>query len=218
MTEHVGRGRGRPLGFDPDAVIHELVLLFWEKGYNATTQADMVKRTGLSSSSLYNTFGDKPAIFDRVLARYNEMTASACEPMMTGSDGLAELEAFLARREAHLSQPVSGPAGCLMVNAMSEVAGSEAEVRQRCDDYRAIQREALLVALDRAVAQGDLAPGDNRIRSALLLAANIGVGATARSTDSTDDTLAMVRGMRQLIRSWAVHPDSEPQGAGPNTS
>ena len=120
MTDELDRAPGRPLGFDPDAVIHELVLLFWEKGYDATTQADMVERTGLSSSSLYNTFGDKPAIFDCVLARYNQMTASVFEPMLTGSDGLAELEAFIDWREAHVLEPAYGLAGCLIVTTMSE--------------------------------------------------------------------------------------------------
>ncbi|MFV2064730.1 MAG: TetR/AcrR family transcriptional regulator, partial [Chloroflexota bacterium] len=104
--------RGRPLGFEPDQAIHELMLLFWEQGYDGTTQTDMVVRTGLSSSSLYNTFGDKPAIFDRVLERYNSMTATGCEPLMTGTDGLAELEALLVRVHRHVAEPADTPAGC----------------------------------------------------------------------------------------------------------
>ena len=206
MTDQLDKGPGRPLGFDPDAVIHELVLLFWEKGYDATTQADMVERTGLSSSSLYNTFGDKPAIFDCVLARYNEMTAGVFEPMLTGSDGLAELQAFIDWREAHVLEPAYGLAGCLMVTTMSEHNRREPGVRQRIYDYRAIQRDAMSVAIDRAVANGDLTPGDTAVRSALLLAVHIGVAAAARSTDSTDDVLTMVTGMRQLIDSWATNP------------
>ncbi len=204
MTEHIEKHRGRPLGFDPDAVIDALVTLFWEKGYDATTQADMVERTGLSSSSLYNTFGDKPATFDRVLTRYNEMAAGGCEPMMTGTDGLAELEALVDGVERHLSQQGDRPPGCLMVAAMNELAERQPDISRRTDDFRAMHRRAMSAALARAVAQGDLTPGDTAARSALLLAAYIGTLTTARSTDAIDDALAMVEGMRQLVRSWAI--------------
>ena len=203
MTEKTDKSAGRPLGFDPDAVILELVYLFWEKGYEATTQADMVERTGLSSSSLYNTFGDKPAIFDRVLARYNEHTASEFAPFKASHNGLAALEAFVDRRMALVAEPEHGP-GCLMANTMSELGGRNPDTRIHCDNYRAIHLEAISEVIDLAVAQGDLIPGDTRSRAALLLAANIGSATTERSVGATNDALAMVEGIRQLIRSWVT--------------
>ncbi|MGI9596062.1 MAG: TetR/AcrR family transcriptional regulator [Acidimicrobiales bacterium] len=201
MSDDTDKARGRPLGFDPDTVLDDLVMLFWEKGYDDTTQADMVKRTGLSSSSLYNTFGDKPATFDRVLARYNDMVAAACEPMAGGNSGLAELEAYVDWLEARLVSG-DGPSGCLMVATMGECAEEARSVTGRCADYRAIQRDAMSTAIDRAVADGDLTPGDTSVRSALMLAAIIGVGATSRSSPSTEDPLAMLDAIRKLIRSW----------------
>lgn len=196
--------RGRPLGFDPDQTLHQLMLLFWEHGYDATTQSDMVARTGLSSSSLYNTFGDKPAIFDRVLERYNAMTVTGCEPLMTGTDGLAELEALVERVHEHVAQPEDMPAGCLITASMGELAGREPDISPRADEYRNIMREAFAVAIDRAVALGDLEPGDTAARSALLLAAYLGTLTTDKSSADPADAIAMVEGMRQLLESW--HP------------
>ncbi|MCL4269844.1 MAG: TetR/AcrR family transcriptional regulator, partial [Anaerolineales bacterium] len=49
--------------FDQEAVIEQAMVLFCEKGYSATSIRDLVERLGVSSSSLYGTFGDKDAIF-----------------------------------------------------------------------------------------------------------------------------------------------------------
>ena len=98
MGESSGTAPGRPLGFDPDAVVEELMFLFWEKGFDATTQSDMAERTGLSTSSLFNTFGDKYSIFDRALACYNSLTAEHLSPLLTGEDGVSELESLIDRR------------------------------------------------------------------------------------------------------------------------
>jgi hypothetical protein len=94
-----------------------------------------------------------------------------------------------------------------MATTMSHFSGREPDTRHHCDSYRAIQLKALSAVIDRAVARGDFIPRDTRSRAALLLAANIGSATAERSHDSTDDVLAMVEGMRQLIRSWAAQPN-----------
>jgi len=85
--------------------------LFWEQGYDHTSQADMIERTGLSSSSLYNTFGDKLAIFDAVLARYNDLVDANCAPMFDRADGLEAIKIFIDRLVEHVAQPRMGARG-----------------------------------------------------------------------------------------------------------
>ena len=123
MTEHAETQRGRPLGFDPGATLDELMYLFWDKGYDHTTQADMMERTGLSSSSLYNTFGDKAAIFDAVLARYNAAADANCAPMLNRADGLEALEAFIDRLAQHVKERLFGSPGSLVVTTMPAAGG-----------------------------------------------------------------------------------------------
>jgi len=207
-VEQPGKRRGRPIGFDPEDVVRDLVMLFWEKGYEDTTQADMVERTGLSSSSLYNTFGDKPAIFGRVLERYNEWVASACQPMLVGGSGLGGLEEFVEWRLAHVLEPVGTFSGCLMVTTMCERGAHVPQVEQQCEDYRAIQRKAISAAIDRAVNQQEIVPGDTDVRAALLVALSIGAAATARSTTMTGEAIAMIEGMRQLVHSWTIRTET----------
>ena len=200
MAEQDETQRGRPLGFNPDATLDELMYLFWDQGYDHTTQADMVERTGLSSSSLYNTFGDKAAIFDAVLARYNEGVDANCAPMFDRADGLEALDVFIDRLDQHVKEPLFGSAGCLVVTTMSEAGGEAEAVDTQINYYRAHIEEAMTASLDRAEKSGSILPGNADERAAILFAIYIGAQATARV--DPDSASTMVQGMKSTLASW----------------
>src|ERR1700743_2734758 len=56
--------------FDPDAVLQKALELFWERGAEATTMADLVSPLGIARASIYATFGDKHSLYVRALDRY----------------------------------------------------------------------------------------------------------------------------------------------------
>lgn len=51
------------------------MLLFWERGYEGTSMADLEKAMGLNPSSIYAAFGDKHALFQLAVKRYMEKRA-----------------------------------------------------------------------------------------------------------------------------------------------
>ena len=51
------------------------MLLFWERGYEGTSMADLTQAMGLNPSSIYAAFGDKHALFQLVVKRYMEKRA-----------------------------------------------------------------------------------------------------------------------------------------------
>ncbi len=60
----------RAKSFDEEAVLNQAMELFQEQGYEATSLSDQESRLGLGRQSLYNTFGDKQALFLKALERY----------------------------------------------------------------------------------------------------------------------------------------------------
>ena len=71
-----GNGKtGRPIGFDRDAALEAAMLLFWERGYEGTSMADLTQAMGLNPSSIYAAFGDKHTLFQLVVKRYMELRA-----------------------------------------------------------------------------------------------------------------------------------------------
>ena len=51
------------------------MLLFWERGYEGTSMADLTQAMGLSPSSIYAAFGDKHALFSLAVKRYLDSRA-----------------------------------------------------------------------------------------------------------------------------------------------
>jgi AcrR family transcriptional regulator len=66
---------GRPISFDKDAALEAAMLLFWERGYEGTSMADLTQAMGLNPSSIYAAFGDKHALFSLAVKRYRDSRA-----------------------------------------------------------------------------------------------------------------------------------------------
>jgi AcrR family transcriptional regulator len=71
-----GNGKtGRPISFDKDAALEAAMLLFWERGFEGTSMADLTQVMGLNPSSIYAAFGDKHSLFQLAVKRYMEIRA-----------------------------------------------------------------------------------------------------------------------------------------------
>jgi TetR/AcrR family transcriptional repressor of nem operon len=54
---------GRPAEYDKDRSLNAALAVFWRKGYEATSLADLCEAMGMSKSTLYAVFGDKRQLF-----------------------------------------------------------------------------------------------------------------------------------------------------------
>ena len=75
MTATKSGKTGRPIGFDKDTALEAAMLLFWERGFEGASMADLTKAMGISASSIYAAFGDKHALFSQAVDRYLETRA-----------------------------------------------------------------------------------------------------------------------------------------------
>ena len=199
------KGKGRPLGFDPEAALDALMLLFWEKGYDATTQADMAERAGLSTSSLYNTFGNKPDIFKTILQRYNAMTEAGLKKVVEGGRGLDDVLVYIDNLTGLVQQfNPNVPRWCMMVNTMTEDVGQEPYVKTQTCLYRDLMARAIRAALTRAVEQGEIVADGLEQKVALMVSIHVGILSTARASPNPEEALGMVAALRALIESWRI--------------
>ena len=61
MYEHRNGKAARLISFDKGAALEAAMLLFWERGYEGTSMADLTHAMGVSPSSICAALGDKQA-------------------------------------------------------------------------------------------------------------------------------------------------------------
>lgn len=127
QTEKSARAAGRPREFDMDAALDAALIVFSERGYQATSISDLTAATGLTAGSIYKAFGDKRGLFLRAFDRYwsvrNGLIQQRLAPLATGRE---KLRAILAHY-AESSHGAIGRRGCLVVGGANDLSLLDAE-------------------------------------------------------------------------------------------
>lgn len=190
---------GRHREFDVDKVLDAAVCVFWRKGYEGTTYADLVAAAGVERPALYSAFGNKEALFRKVLARYDEQYLEYI-PDALRLPTAREVVAHILRNAVDHNTRFPDRMGCLGINGA--VAGSDdAEpVRLALAEFRAAGRERLRERLERARADGDLPESaDPAALAAFVMTITQGIAVQAKSGMSREllETVA-----EQALATW----------------
>ena len=103
--------------FDEADVIDQIMHVFWDKGYEATSLTDLTEATGLKRGSLYNAFGDgKQELFFRSLQKYDTEQRAAIIKQLEAIE--SPIAAFETLFDALVQQAMADTEkkGCLLVN------------------------------------------------------------------------------------------------------
>ena len=142
--------------FDQDEALHQAMEVFWSRGYEAASIQDLVAHMGINRQSLYDTFGDKHALYLRALDRYRDVESRKLFELLDkpGSVRIAMRKLFAGVVEGSLSG--GERRGCFMGNAMSELAGRcKATADKTCSNMSAVEG-AFYRALLRGKKNGEL--------------------------------------------------------------
>lgn len=149
------RGRGRPRAFDREAALAKATHLFWRKGYEATSIADLTAAMGIGSPSLYAAFGSKEALYVEALGHYQaRYEAFVWSHFRAAPTARAAIEALLTDSASALTGALADvPNGCMVT--LSSVA-DHAEIADLVRAARGVTLERLEARLTRAVADGEI--------------------------------------------------------------
>ncbi|HEU5420209.1 MAG TPA: TetR/AcrR family transcriptional regulator [Streptosporangiaceae bacterium] len=156
--------------FDPEAALRAALKLFWERGYEATSIADLVECTGVARASLYATFGGKRELYLKALDRYGELADPELLAGLSQPGPALPAVRALVERYAREAAGAGGRRGCFVVNTAVELAPHDPAAARRVQASWDFVETALTSALTRAQAQGELAEGrDPRALGRFLL-------------------------------------------------
>lgn len=145
---------GRHKKYDREDVLDKATALFWQKGYRATSMADIVRVTGLNTASMYKEFGDKDGLFERALEYYRERILAPRFKILTDAPNIEGVESFL--RNVVDGAVKETYRGCLMMNHLTQTHSISPEAVKLIDDHTETTERLLETALVNAQADGDL--------------------------------------------------------------
>jgi len=192
----------RPRSFNPDTILQAAMHRFRRMGYERVSIKDLEAATGLTSGSLYNSFGSKDGLFRAALEHYVETVvrgriAAYAGPAAT-LDDLEQL--FLSLWE----MPQADGFGCLVTNSAVEF-GPDAPpfAADKVAEGLAIAGNGI-----RSVLLRELGPDEGEREAAHLALVYHGILVLARSgTLNAGHSEAVRTTFDRLRRIAARHPD-----------
>ncbi|HKD21691.1 MAG TPA: TetR/AcrR family transcriptional regulator [Rhizomicrobium sp.] len=139
---------GRPRNFSTEAALDRAMTVFWQKGYEGASLADLTEAMEINPPSLYAAFGNKEGLFRAVLERYDARRKELMDRVLTAPDAISVARTFL-HGVAEFAADTSGrnPPGCLLVQ--SGLSCSEEFIPEVLAQHRAEKERALRERFER---------------------------------------------------------------------
>ncbi|MFL7769982.1 TetR/AcrR family transcriptional regulator [Proteus terrae] len=153
--------KGRPRRYDSDAALEKIMALFWRKGFTATSMDDLVIETQMNKPSLYAAFGNKAALYEKAIERFNHIASTRYRHELekqSAQDKVTERIKRYLTSAIHFYMDNEGLTGCMVLStAVTEV--EDPAIRMMLNQVINAQTQQVEDALQEALEAGELKEG-----------------------------------------------------------
>lgn len=133
---------GRPRTFDRGEALKKAMMVFWEKGFEGATMAELIAVIGMKAPSVYAAFGNKDTLFREAVELYKEQVEQGPLKALYASTSILDaLESSLNETVKMLSG--TEVSGCLIMVGAINCAPEYQEHVQYLRNMRSKYKEAL---------------------------------------------------------------------------
>jgi AcrR family transcriptional regulator len=190
---------GRPREFDVDKALDLALQVFWRKGYEGASMADLTETMGITKPSLYSAFGNKEELFRKALDRYVDGPGGYVQVALGKPAARAVVEHLLYGAADAVTDP-DHPPGCLAVQGALSCGDAAESIKQELMSRRANGEEDLRKRFDRAIAEGDLPAGSDAADLARYISAILQGMAVQAAGGTSREQLRKIAEM--ALRTW----------------
>jgi TetR/AcrR family transcriptional repressor of nem operon len=185
--------------FDESEVLDQALEVFRVRGFKHTSFEDLTQGLGVSRQSIYDTYGDKNALFHAALRRYLERGLEFVGRKLDDRSPIREVLAGLFEGMNSNNCGKSSP-GCLMVNSMVELAPHDAEVRALAQKHARGVEGLLASRIGIAQREGEIDKAKDPVALArFFYHTMLGLGVASRALGERDSLRDSVRMALQVL-------------------
>jgi TetR/AcrR family transcriptional regulator, transcriptional repressor for nem operon len=191
---------GRPRLFDLDGAVTSALNVFWERGYGATTPAELLHAIGVGKGSFYNAFRSKHALFEQALRRYGDDRVAGLSRWFADAGPVRHrIKGYLERLAAPDNEKAVSR-GCFAANTAAELGRRDPVarkiVRGTFERMESVLEATLVDGQKRGELEGALDP---KGVASLLLATLIGITVLAKVDSSAARTKRIALAFAALL-------------------
>lgn len=192
---------GRPRGFDRDQALAIAMEMFWQRGFAATSIADLCAALGIAPPSLYAAFGSKEDLYEACIAHYmSNMGPRVWGGFHRAATAREAIEAFLQDSAAELPG-MKKPAGCMVTLAHAGGEGNE-RLNQMVEDARRHGFQLVEQRIRQAIATKEISKkADPAAIARYVLSVQQGMSIQARDGATTEELREVAYA---AMKAWAA--------------
>ena len=158
-TVKAAKPRGRPLSFDRERALEQAMHVFWKRGYEAASVAELTAAMGITAPSLYTAFGDKEHLFLEAIERYVSGPGAGF-PLALEEEPTAYLaiQRVLLEAAEELTRPCH-PKGCMVTMAATNCSEASARIQEALAKRRKVSDTGIRCRIECGISRGEL-PAD----------------------------------------------------------
>jgi AcrR family transcriptional regulator len=197
---------GRPREFDRDRTLILARDLFWERGYEAVSMADLTEKLGLASARLYAAFGSKEDLFREAITHYEAQEGSFADRALAEETTAARAIERMFHDGIELYTRKQGPRGCMVVSSATNCTEANEQVREWLAEHRRARTTSIVRRIQKAIQAGELkAATDATALGDLYATALHGISVQARDGATRRRLMAMTPLLVSLMQSNLAH-------------
>jgi AcrR family transcriptional regulator len=194
--------RGRPLAFNQEEVLDKALKVFWARGYEGASMAELTEVLGINKPSIYAAFGNKEELFRKALARYTSGPAAFVKEAMKEPTARLVVEKFLLLAVDFFSDRTT-PNGCMIVQAALTGGQGSSAIQQELIAYRKSLEASFNERFEFAKSQGDLPQYVNTKQLAKYIATiHQGMSVQATSGATREELIAVTE---MALKNWPTN-------------
>ena len=158
MLEKAKKIRGRPRVFNMDEALDKALEIFWKRGFEGASIAELTETLGINKPSLYAAFGNKEELFKKALLRYVAGPVAFIQEAINQPTAYEVAQTFLYKAVEFFTN-TTHPKGCLIVQAALSDSVESLMVKDLLAQHRYSYEHLLAKRFEKAIEEGDL-PND----------------------------------------------------------
>jgi len=150
------QSKGKPRTFDREAVLKKALGVFWKRGYEPASIAELCEAMEINPPSLYAAFGNKAQLFMEAVNHYENVYWNDAWQRLEDEPDVRKAMVGFFQDAAQILTSQDAPCGCMVVLGAANVSRESQDVNDALKALREEGKDCFLARLKQGVADGDL--------------------------------------------------------------